>query len=118
MRAEGCCVAVLGRFSVVGDGETAADEEDVAGEDVAALGLGADIEALGFSAGGEGGERDAVCFVGVVGDGVLGRVGVVVEEDAAAGDAAVGGPVVDAVAEIGVWAQDVGAVDVVVECAG
>ena len=41
----------------------------------------------------------------------------VVEEDAAAGDATVGGPVVDAVAEVGVWAEDVGAVHVVVECA-
>ena len=104
MRAEGRCVAVLARFAVVGGCEAAADEEDVAGEDIAALGVRADVEALGFSAGGEGGEGNAVCFVGVVGDGVLGRVGVVVEQDAAAGDAAVGGPVVDAVAEVGGWA--------------
>ena len=59
MWAEGCCVALLGRFAVVGDCEAAADEEDVAREDIAALGLGADVQPLGFSAGGEGGEGDA-----------------------------------------------------------
>lgn len=77
--------------------EAGADEEDVANADVAALGFGAQIEALGGGAGLQLGEGDCVRGVGVVGLVVGECVVAVVEEDCSTGDA-VACPVVDAAA--------------------
>ena len=99
--------AGFGGELVVALDEASAHHEDVAGFDGAALRLGADVEALGFGAGVEVGEGDGMGRVRVVGDVVGVGVVAVVEEDGAAGDA-VGGPVVDAAFEVGVFAIDVG----------
>ena len=72
---------------------------------------------MGFSAEGELGEGDGVLGVGVVVVVLRRSVGAVVEEEGAAGHA-VAGPVVDGAFVVGVRAGDVGAVGVVVECAG
>ena len=87
--------ALLGRAGVVVFGPAGADEEDVADLDVAALGGGEDVDTLGFPTCFELVEGNGVRSGGVVGDGLAGGVGAVVEEDAAAGEA-VAGPVVDA----------------------
>jgi hypothetical protein len=72
------------------------------------LEFGAEVQALEFGAGLELGEADFVEGVWVVGFVVgLGEVAVV-EEDASAGDA-VGCPVVDAAAEVGGVAYEIGA---------
>lgn len=107
MRALCALRARFGSELVVALDEARADHENVAGLDGAALGLGADVEALRFSAGVEVGECDWVGRVGVIGDVVGVGVVAVVEEDSAASDA-VGGPVVDAAFEVGVIAVDVG----------
>lgn len=97
--------------------EAGPDQHDVTDLDIASLGGGADVYSLRLSARLQVGVGDGVRGVAVVGY-VLGfGVGVVVEEEGAAGDA-VGGPVVDAVFEIGVGAVDIGAADVVVEGVG
>lgn len=78
--------------------EAAADQQDVARSDVAALRGGADVDALGVADGAEEREGDFEARGGgVVWDegGVALEVGVDVEEEGAAGDAACGCPVVD-----------------------
>lgn len=87
--------------------EPCADHQDIADFDIAALRLGAQVDALLFRAGLQFREADAVRCVGVVADVV--RVGVVavVEEDGPAGDP-VRRPVVDTAAKVGVGAVDVG----------
>lgn len=67
--------ASFGSQGVVALDEARANEEDVAGFDVSALGGGTEVEALRLGAGLQGGVADAVRGVGVVGDGV--GVGVV-----------------------------------------
>lgn len=100
------CIAFCG---VVALDKPRANHEDITWFDIAALRLRTRIEALCSCTGVQGGQRDAVCRVGVVGGVVVGGgvVVVVVEEDGAGGDA-VGGPVVDAAAEGGIRAGDVG----------
>lgn len=105
--APGARRALFGGDLVVALDEARADHEDIADFDVAALGLGADVEALLARAGLQVREGDRVRGVGVVGDVVGVGVVAVVEEDGAAGDA-VGGPVVDAAFEVGVFAVDIG----------
>lgn len=87
--------------------EARAHEQNVAGTHVAALRGGADVEPLRGGAGAQVRQADGVRRVGVVGDAVAARIVPVVEEHGAAGDA-VRGPVVDAVAVVGVRAFDVG----------
>lgn len=53
----GCIFFVAAR--VQGDGETAADEEDVPGLDVTALGLGPYVDSLRGAAGAQRGEWDS-----------------------------------------------------------
>lgn len=74
---------------VVGYCEAAADEKDVTYLDISTLRFGADVQALSFGASGKGGERNTVCFVGVMLYVVLLGVSMVVEEDTAAAEAVV-----------------------------
>jgi hypothetical protein len=60
---------------VVGVDEAGADEQDVADLDVPALAGGADVDALGFAAGGELVEGDFVARVGICGCRQRGALG-------------------------------------------
>ena len=105
------------RLAVIRLHKPTADEQDIADLDIAALCLRMDIDALVFAAVVQLFERDGVVVVGVVLDAFSVRVGAVVEEDAAAGDAVLG-PVVDGAFVVRFRSEDVGAVRVVVEGAG
>lgn len=112
--AQGEGVALLAGFLVVLVDEAGADEDDVADLDVAALGGGPDVDALGFAAGLEVGVGDAVGSVAAVSDVLRLRIGPVVEEEGPTREA-VRGPVVDAVFEVGPGAVDVAVADAVVK---
>lgn len=71
--------AFLGGELVVPLDPARADQEDVADLDVAALGFGADVDALGLAAFAELFVGDGVAEVGVVGDAVGFGVAPVVE---------------------------------------
>lgn len=75
--------------------EARADEEDVAGEDITALGRGANIDALGVAAGDERSKCDAVQGVRIVVEVVGGGIRVIIEEYSAGCDT-MAGPGVDA----------------------
>lgn len=96
----------VGRFRVIRLDVSGANQQDVADLDVASLRLRPDVDALGFAACGQLGERDGVVGVWVVVFAAGERVATVVEEDAAADDA-VCGPVVHAAFEVGLWAENV-----------
>jgi len=96
-------------------GPAIADEEDVADLDVAALGCGADVDALVFSHGDEIVVADGVGRRGVVLDAHAVGVAPIVEEDSSAGKAVVR-PVVNAALVIRRRAENILLVRVVVEC--
>lgn len=91
-QASTCAVSIA--FAVVRFFPATADEQHVADLDVAALGSGADVDALVFAALEELLPGDGVVVEGVVVDAFFVGVAAVVEEDAAACDAVLG-PVVD-----------------------
>jgi hypothetical protein len=110
-------VAFFPRCFVILFHESRADEDDIPNLDISSLSGGSDVNALSFSTGFEVGIGDPVRGVAAVGD-VLGLgVGIVVEEEGAAGEAVVG-PVVDAVFVVGGRAVDIGAADAVVKGVG
>ena len=92
-------------------------EQQIPDLDIPAQRFGPDVDTLCFAAPVELGVGDGVVVVAVVGDVVGVGVAAVVEQDAAAGDPVLG-PVVDGAFLVGVGAEDVGGLGVVVESAG
>ena len=92
-------------------------EEQIPDFDISALGLGPDIDTLGFAAAVELVVGDGVVVIAVVGDVVGVGVAAVVEEDAPSCDPVLR-PVVDGAFLVGIRAHDVGGMGGVVECAG
>lgn len=105
---------LLGRLTVIGLDEAAADEQDISDPDVSALCLRPDVDALVLAALVQFFETDGIVVVRVVLDPLLVGISAVIEQDAPTGNA-VFGPVVDGAFVVGFGANDVLAVGVVVE---
>ena len=117
MRSQRQPLPLLRRRGMVRFDPAAPDEEQIADFDVPAQRFRSDVNTLRFAALVQLGVADGVVVVAVVGDVVGVRVAAVVEQDAPACDPVLG-PVVDGAFVVGVWAEDVAGLGVVVEGAG